>query len=169
MLAGYMAISADGYVADAEGGVGFLDPFNDIDYGYEDFAARLDAVILGRRTYDQTLGFGVPWPYAGKTGHIVTSTDLGDAPEGVNRWTGTLAEYAAAMADRLSWVVGGAKLQAAFLAEGLLDRLELFVMPVLLGRGVPLFPHDGAPVRLRLADQNAWPNGVVRLDYRKAA
>jgi dihydrofolate reductase len=167
MLRGYMAISADGFAADADGGVGFLDPFNAIDYGYDAFIAELDAVIMGRATYEQVLGFGIPWPYGGKTAHVVTSTELSDPPAGVTRWHGSLAAYAAAMSGKVSWVVGGPRLQAAMLAEGLIDRLELFVMPVLLGRGIPVFPHDGAPVALRLADLTRYDNGAVRLDYRR--
>lgn len=167
MLVGYIAMTADGYVADADGGVGFLDPFTGEDHGFDAFWAGIDAVVMGRTTFDQVLGFGVDWPYAGREAHVITSSPLaGDAPDGVTRWMGSLAEYADAMRDRKSWVVGGARLQAAFIVEGLLDRLQVFVMPVLLGGGVPLFANSGAPIPMRLEGSKAFPDGSVMLDYR---
>ena len=166
MLEGYIASSADGFVADAEDGVSFLVPFNDADYGYEAFLARMDGIVMGRATFDQIIGWGIDWPYPGKDCHVVTSSDLTDAPDGVSRWTQSLAAFAAHVGDRIFWVLGGARLQAGFIAEGLLDRLQLFLMPVLLGPGTPLFPHAGAPVRMALAAQQTYGNGVVALDYR---
>ena len=160
-------MSADGYIADADGGVGFLDAFSGDDHGYEQFWSGIDAVIMGRASFDQVLSFDVGWPYAGRTAHVVTSSPLpATAPDGVERWTGTLPEYAKSMARHTAWVVGGARLQASFIAGGLLDRLELFVIPVLLGKGIPLFDHDGPPVSLQLADSTTYPDGVLRLDYR---
>jgi dihydrofolate reductase len=65
-----------------------------------------------------------------------------------------------------AWVVGGARLQAAFVASGALDRLDLFVIPVLLGDGVPLFPKvQGQPRGLVLRSADALGLGMVRLAY----
>ena len=166
MLRGYMACSADGYIADAKVGVGFLDAFDGVDFGYDAFYASIDSLIMGRATFDQVRGFDLPWPYGGKPCHVMTSTDLSDPPEGVGRWTGTLADYSAAMRGKSAWVVGGARLQAAFIAAGLLDRLTLFVMPLLLGRGVALFPQGDAATSLVLSETQTYDRGVVRLDYR---
>ena len=156
MLEGYIASSADGFVADSDGGVGFLDSFNAVDYGYEDFFSRVDSLVMGRRTFDQVAGFDIAWPYAGKDCHVITSSDLTDPPEGVHRWQDGLQAFAEAMQDRTVWVLGGAKLQSGFIAAGLLGRLNLFVMPVLLGKGVPLFAHDGPPVSMRVHAQTAY-------------
>ena len=57
MLRGYMACSADGYIADAKGGVGFLDAFDGVDFGYDAFFGPLDSLIMGRATFDQVRGF----------------------------------------------------------------------------------------------------------------
>ena len=168
MLRGYMACSADGFIADAEGGIGFLEAFDRVDFRYDAFYAGINSLIMGRTTYDQVCGFDLPWPYAGKPCHVVTSTDLTDPPDGVSRWTGTLPEYAAAMRGESAWVVGGAQLQAEFIAAGLMDRLTLFIIPILLGRGLPLFPHRGGAVPLVLSETQTYDRGVVRLDYRIA-
>lgn len=168
MLRGYIASSTDGFIADAEGGVGFLDAFDGVDFGYDAFYDSIDSLIMGRATYDQVRGFDLPWPYAGKPCHVATSTDLSAPPAGVSRWTGTLPDYAAAMRGKTAWVVGGARLQAGFIAAGLLDRLTLFVMPILLGRGVALFPNASGAVPLVLSETQTYGRGVVRLDYRVA-
>ena len=165
MLRGYISCSADGYVADVDGGVGFLDPFHDVEYGYEDFIAGIDGVAMGRKTYDQIVGFDVGWPYPGRPGHIFTSSPLHVSFPEVERWQGSLAEYADAMADRQIWVVGGARLQADAIAGGLLERLELFVIPVLLGAGVPLFPSDAGARQMTLTGTEMYGKGLVKLDY----
>ena len=69
----YIAASLDGYIADADGGVGWLEAFNqpDEDYGYGAFYRTLSAVISGRRTYEQALGFG-EWPYEGVTTVVIS-------------------------------------------------------------------------------------------------
>lgn len=166
MLEGYIASSADGFVADAKGGVSFLDPFSDADYGYNAFLSRMNGIVMGRTTYDQIIGWDIDWPYPGKECHVVTSSNLDNPPDGVSRWTGSLAAFAAHAGKRAYWVLGGARLQAGFIAAGLLDRLQLFLMPVLLGGGTPLFRHAEAPVRMTLAAHRSFDNGVVALDYR---
>lgn len=161
----YMAMSLDGMIADAEGGVDWLNRWDDADYGTAAFMAQVDALLMGRATYDQVTGFGA-WPYAGKRTVVLTSSPLGDAPEGVEATsdlTGAVAELRDDGAQ--VWIVGGAATAAACIALGAVDSVELFVMPVLLGEGVPLFPGDGPELPLALRETRAWPNGVVGLIY----
>ena len=166
MLRGYISCSADGYVAAPDGGVGFLDPFQDVEYGYADFIAEIEGVAMGRKTFDQIVGFDVGWPYPDRPGHIFTSSPLDTSFPDVARWDGSLASYADAMAGRQIWIVGGARLQADIIAAGLLDRLDLFIIPVLLGAGIPLFPSDAGPRQLALAGTEVFDKGIVKLDYR---
>jgi dihydrofolate reductase len=168
VIRGFIAASIDGYVADASGNVDFLKPFEALDYGYGTFIESIGTVVLGRTTYDQIPSFGVGWPYPGKHGFVVTSRPLEQVYEGVEAWT----QGVAALADRLrampgdSWVVGGARLQAAFLEMGALDRLELFVVPVILGDGVPLFQRGlTTPRTPRLLASEGLDKGMVKLDY----
>lgn len=169
VLRGFMASSADGFVADIDGSVDFLKPFEDVDSGYDAFIDQVQTVVLGRSTYDQIPGFGVGWPYPGKRGLVVTSRPLGVTYDGVERWTGGVA----ALADHVSrlegdcWVVGGPSLQAALLDLGAIERLELFIVPVLLGDGLPLFPRrSGGRRHLELAEARALDRGMVKVDYR---
>ena len=162
----YVAASLDGFIATKGGDIGWLEAFNTEDYGYEAFLGGVDRVVMGRATYDQLRGFG-DWPYAGLGGLVATRDRLPDAPAGVAAWNGGVAALAAHLA-RLpgrSWVVGGGRLVGGLLEAGGLNELDLFVMPVLLGQGVALFPGVRRRDGLRLQHMASWPNGVVRLCY----
>ena len=163
----YIAASLDGFIAAEDGSVAWLEPFQATDYGYADFFAAIGTLVMGRATYDQLLGFG-PWPYAGKRCLVLSKRGIAHPPAGVEAWKGdlaTLATHLAALQERV-WVVGGGKLIAGLLAEGAITELDLFTMPVLLGRGIPLFAGGHPPAqKLTLLDSQTWPNGVVRLRY----
>lgn len=168
-IRGFIAASLDGYVADTNGGVDFLKPFENVDYGYEAFIASVDTVILGRKTYDQIPSFGVGWPYENKAGFVVTSTPLTHTYDGVSVWHNDAASLATQLRTRNTgdaWVVGGAQLQSAFIAAGCMDQLDLFIVPVMLGDGVPLFPKTRQiPTTARLLTSQTLNQGMVRLVY----
>ncbi|MFO0876528.1 MAG: dihydrofolate reductase family protein [Gemmataceae bacterium] len=159
----YVASSVDGYIAAPDGGVDWLAPFQSPaeDYGYAAFLATVGGLIMGRRTYDQVLGFG-PWPYPGKPCRVVTSRPLPDAPPDVLPAAGP-TEAAAALSGRI-WLVGGSQLFEAYRAAGLIEEYIVTVVPVLLGAGVPLF-RPGPGGRLRLLACHSFPGGVVQLRY----
>ena len=137
MYRAYLAISADGNIADSQGGVGWLERFDGVQLGFDDFLKTQRAIVMGRTTYDQVLSFG-KWPYQGKDVVVVTSRPLGDAPDRVSAYSGAIADIPNVLPKQGDvWVLGGGKLVSAMLAAGLVDRLELFVMPVVLGGGVP--------------------------------
>lgn len=174
----YAAISADGFIATTDGGVAWLDPFHSPELGYEEFLAGVGAVVLGRATYEQALGFG-PWPYAGRSGLVVTSRAIADLPGGVR--TVAVDELAAAVQELRAttagdvWIVGGSKTARACLDAGVIDELELYAVPRLLGAGIPLFElRDGENPELgdrtdygllRLVQTRAFSNGVVMHRY----
>ena len=165
-IRGYIAASLDGFVADGEGGVGWLEPFHGVDVGFDQFVAEIRTVVLGRRTYDQVLGFG--WPHAGRRGLVVTSQALEGAPAGVEAWRHgitSLIERLRALDDGDAWVVGGPTLQAALIEAGAIDRLDLFIMPLTLGEGVPLFPRTTHRSQFDLVASASLPASMVRLTY----
>ncbi|WP_400193638.1 dihydrofolate reductase family protein [Hymenobacter sp. B81] len=164
----YIAASLDGYIADEQGGVDFLHAFEqpDEDYGYAELLASLSAVVMGARTYEQVLGFGIAWPYAGLPTYVCTSRELPtDADPDIRLWHGSVAELAATLPAGRTWLVGGGQLIDAFNAAGLIDQLLLAVMPVFLGRGIKLLSTP-PPQKLRLQDVKKYSNGVLMLDYR---
>jgi len=164
----YVAMSADGFIAAPDGGVAWLDAYNASELGYDAFVATVGAVVLGRRTYEQMLGFG-PWPYGDRPGLVVTSRPVSELPPTV-RSVGP-AELGAAVGalrratPRDVWVVGGGKTARACLEAGLVDEVELYVIPYLLGAGVPLLSPGSALRGLRLVETRRFDNGIVRLLY----
>ena len=165
----YVAATADGFIASADGGVEWLSDFSGVG-GYDEFFAGAGSLVLGRTTFDQVLGWG--WPYGEKPAAILTSSSLPErAPESAFAWSG---DDAAGLVERLRgeapggvWVVGGGRTAGHFLAEGVLDEVELTVMPLLLGRGIPLWPEEGSGHhRLELLRARGHPNGAVHLHYR---
>jgi dihydrofolate reductase len=123
---------------------------------------------MGRATYDWLVASGAGWPYGEQRVIVVTSRPI-MAPAGpLTAWshgTDALAAYLRWLDDGDVWIAGGGKLQQAMIAAGALDRLELFVMPEILGDGIPLFPPNGHRQGVRLAAATALDAGVVRLDY----
>lgn len=167
----YVAVSLDGFIADADGGIGWLSQAEGGgDYGYGAFLATVGALVMGRATYDQVRTFG-PWPYAEQPTYVLTHRPPdADAPPGV---TFTDAEPAALL-ERIRaahrgaiWLVGGGQTVAAFRAADAIDAYEVAVIPTLLGAGLPLFPGALPPQRLRLTGSEAFPTGVVMLRYAR--
>lgn len=167
----YAAISLDGCLADARGEVGWLMPFEGQDYGLAEFLGGIGAILTGRATYDQARGFG-DWPYAGKRMAVLTRRPLeADPPAGVEAMEGDLASVVARLRTETAgdiWLLGGAAVAQACLALDLVDSLELFVIPVVLGAGLRLFAPGGAPRTWTLVETRPFPNGVVGLVYRRA-
>jgi dihydrofolate reductase len=167
----YVAASLDGYIADADGGVDWLPQDNGQDYGYADFYAGVDVLVMGRRTYDQAVGFD-QWLFSGKPVYVFTSHPPDDNPHDVEFVSSTPDEFARSVATSYSgmvWLLGGANLAEQFRRAGLIDEYLVHVMPVILGRGVPLFGGDAPATRLELVETQSYDDGVVMLHYRSRA
>lgn len=169
----YIAASVDGYIATEDGGVEWLEPFSGegVDYGYDAFLASIDTIVMGRKSFDQVLGFG-KWPYPGKPSIVLThrAAPRVDIPDihFMNGEFGPLAEDIAGQAKGDIWIMGGADVIRGFLEVGRVDKLEIFVMPVLLGRGIPLFLAADRPRPLKLVESHTWPEGVIQAVYAPA-
>ena len=162
----YLAVSLDGFIAESDGTVGFLDEFGSEEFRFHDFIASIGATVMGSTTYEQVLGFG--WPYGDMPTLVLTSRKL-DTPHDAtvtfsSDRTGTAIEAFAADTDERVWIIGGGRVVTAALQAGVVDTLELYIMPVALGQGIPLFtePCEGP---LTLIESHAFSNGVVKLVY----
>jgi len=163
----YVSTSADGLIADVNGGVDWLKPFFDTDYGFHDFLESIDTVVMGRRTYDRLLNVSKENPYKGKH-FVVLSHSLTSGPHADLFWQGHLRGLMLrldAMGSKSLWIVGGGSAAGAFLEAGLLDEVQQFVMPLVLGAGTPLFGPLRQPVPLHLKEGQSFANGVLRLRY----
>jgi dihydrofolate reductase len=163
----YIARSTDGYIATADGSVEWLSPWEKADHGYTAFIEEIGTVVFGRATWDQAAGFEGS-PHLGRTTHILTSRPLDDAAPHATGWDDidALVDHLHEPSEKDVWVVGGAATIRAFLDYGVVDRMELFQIPVLLGDGIPLFEPSHRADRLALIDTEAYANGVVRTSYR---
>jgi dihydrofolate reductase len=168
----HAAASVDGFIATPDGGVEWLSGFSSKDGTYERFFAGVGSLVIGRTTFDQVLGWG--WPYGDKPAAVLTSSPLPvEAPPTTFAVAGDdlagVVERLRAAAPGALWIVGGGATAGAFLRAGLLDEIQLGVIPVLLGSGIPLFPRDGTPLHeLELVEADACPSGIVDLLYRVA-
>jgi dihydrofolate reductase len=165
----YIAASLDGYIADASGGVGWLDEFQggEDDYGYEEFFERLGAVVVGATTYEQIPDLG-GWPYGEVPAWVFTHRDL-PKYHGANATftdgdVASVTRHIQREVDGNVWLVGGADLVRQYVEASLLDELILFVVPTLLGDGIPLF-QKAQQKRLDLKSAKRRGMGLVELRY----
>ena len=168
----YVAASLDGYIGPPDGSVTWLSPFEggSEDYGYTHFFASVDSVLLGRKTYEQSLTFS-QWPYKGKR-CWVSSRHKPKATPGVAVTQDSPAKVIhelKAQGLRRAWLVGGGELAGAFRAEGLIKEYIVSVVPIILGAGVRMFGEDGSPERLTLVESQRYPSGIIQLRYVKLA
>ena len=166
----YVAATIDGFIADSDGGVAWLERFNieGEDHGYEEFLSQADSVIMGAKTYEQELSRG-GWPYAGRPTWVFTHRRLSRPPEANVRFVnGAVSDHIAEIrktTDRTAFLVGGAHLVEQFIAVGALDQLRLFVVPLTLGKGIRLF-EAAEPIGAELLDTRSYLTGLVELHYR---
>ena len=167
----YLAMSLDGYIADAAGEVGWLDPYFSPEIDFPAFFGTIGASVMGRATWDWAVRHGHSIDPGGRT-IVQTHRPLGSVAPGIETFAGDPRELAADLRRELRgtgkdvWLMGGGQSLAGFDEHGLVDRWELGVVPVLLGEGVPLFPRRARPVTpLRLVHSRTLGNGVVRVEY----
>ena len=166
----YIATSLDGYIADREGTVDWLEDIpkpEQTDYGYADFYDSIDAVLLGRKTYDQVLSFDVDYPYADKKSYVFTHQSAQAHDQDIE-FIENAVPFVRALKQKEGkdiWLVGGASLFHSLFKAGLVDELRIFIMPIILGMGVPLFQSTENRQSLDLQDARDYSSGVVAVKY----
>lgn len=169
----YAAASLDGFIATPDGAVDWLPPVEaeGEDYGYYDFYASVDAVLMGSATYEQILHHAA-WPYAGKPCWVFSrqrrAANSGNAD--VNFTAAPperIAEEIEGLGLKRAWIVGGGKLAAAFRERGLITTYGIGIVPTILGGGIPLLAARGPLEKLTLTGCQAYPDGAVMLWYRR--
>jgi len=165
----YIAVSLDGYIARPDGSIDWLTAMESEgeNYGYGEFYEALDGLVMGRKTFEQVLSFG-KWPYPGKPTVVLTRQAMGgDRPditfaEGVEQALQHLEQQGR---SRI-WLIGGGEVVRAFLQHRRIDEWILFIMPVLLGEGLSLFPGSFPETHLERLSTTAYKSGAVQLHYR---
>jgi dihydrofolate reductase len=170
-----IATSADGYIARPDGDVEWLNRRpRGVDYGMRAFYRRIDTILLGRKTYDWALRY---YKRTGqKTGMFdsrVANYVFSRKPPkrwapGVEFVSGPVKAFARrlrAPQGKHIWMMGGGELIASFLDAGEIDEFDIHVIPVFIGKGIPLMAPRHRDVALRLLSSRKYSDGVVRLHY----
>jgi dihydrofolate reductase len=167
----FIGTSLDGFIARANGDLDWMqgsDGQGGGDYGYSSFVARIDAIVMGRKTFEKVLTFGT-WPYQ-KQVIVLTHRHLeipAEMRKKVETMTGSPREIVDSLAKRgllRLYVDGGLTIQE-FLNADLVHELILSRLPVLIGTGIPLFGPLQSDMRLKLVEMRAFPGGMVQTAY----
>ena len=167
----FVGVSVDGFIARPNGDLDWLPEGGGEPHGYDEFIASVDAIVIGRKTFETVLAFEA-WPYGAKRVVVLSSrpVDLSAAKGVVEQMGGSPAEIvsrlAASGAHHL-YVDGGITVQR-FLRAGLIQRLIITRVPVLIGDGIPLFGSLPGDVRLRHVATRHYPSGLVQSEYHVA-
>lgn len=164
----YIATSLDGYIARPDGAVDWL---NDVegegDNGYSEFYSQVGTVIMGRKTYEEVLKLADEFPYAGKTCYVLSrqtqesTSHVTFTDEELESLVSRLREHS----NGYVWLVGGGQLVKQFLDKKLIDEIELYIIPKLIGDGIPLFPEGTPPSNFELISTGRLGQ-IAALKYR---
>ncbi len=170
----FIATSLDGFIARPDGNIDWLMQANALvpegeDCGYAAFMKTVDAVVMGRKTFEHVLTFD-PWPFHDRKVEVMTSRPM-ELPPGLAAGVSVCSQSPAALVQRLTlegnrrlYVDGGKTIQG-FLAAGLVDDITITMVPVLLGAGRPLFGPLAHDVHLTLVSSRAYDFGFVQNTY----
>ena len=166
----YIAVSLDGFIARDDGALDWLEGVQEAggdDYGYADFMDTVDAVVLGRSTYDAVCTFDL-WPFDTKRVVVVTNRPL-KSLHGEEPYAGALLP----LMDRLGragvrrvYLDGGYTIRQG-LDEGIVDDMTLSIVPVLLGTGRPLFTRGLPESQWETTAVESHPTGLVQIRYAR--
>lgn len=166
-----IAASIDGYIATQDGGIDWLPDISDSqdDYGFEEFLEKIDAIIMGRKTYEKVLSFGI-WPYTKKV--FVLTTSLREVPENlvgkVEYISGDIEEIVGELNNKgfkNLYIDGGQTIQS-FLKKNMIDELIITRIPIILGKGIPLFGSLEKPIKIKEVETKVINKTIVTNTYK---
>ena len=165
----FVGASVDGFIARRDGALDFLPSDGGEPHGYDEFMAGIDAIVIGRNTFETVLGFPT-WPYGGKRVVVLSNRPVhSPTPNGgyVEHMAGSPAEIVTQLEETGAhhlYVDGGITIQE-FLRAGLVQRLIITRVPVLIGEGIPLFGSLLHDVPLRHVATRHYASGLVQTEY----
>lgn len=170
----YIATTLDGYIAREDGSLDWLLQLSNpsgTDHGYNEFIGKISTIVMGRKTYETVLGFGIDWPYANCRTIVVTrnksfsvSTANTSVVHEINKES---IEEVKAKAESNIWLVGGGEIITRFLCLSEIDEMILCMIPVILGKGIKLFPNEPAETTFEFISAESYDTGVVNLTYQR--
>lgn len=167
----YIACSLDGKIADQNGSVDWLHQIpnpDQSDYGYSSFIQSIDTTVMGNKTYQQVLGFDVPFPYKETMNYVITRNTGLTNDENVHYIHENVVDFLTDLkkqAGKDIWCIGGGQLIALLLDRKLLDEIQVFIMPIILGEGIPLTGKLEEFSDLELTKSIQHSSGVLEAHY----
>jgi dihydrofolate reductase len=169
----FIAVSLDGFIARENGEIDWLPPGGGAgqgeDYGYKAFFDTVDVLVMGRHTFETVATFD-PWPY-GEKPVVVLSSNLVTIPDRAARFVETMSGSPGDVVEKLSkrgarhlYIDGGKTIQR-FLDAGLIQRMTITTIPILIGKGIPLFGPLHHDVELRHLETRQFSNGLIQSTY----
>ena len=170
----FIATSLDGYIADKNGKIDWLHSIpnhDNTDMGYGEFMSQIDALLMGRNTFETVCGFDIDWPYQKPV--FVLSNTLTELPEKFKNKAKLVKGSLTEILDHVHrkgfnqlYIDGGATIQS-FLREDLIDNMVLTIIPVLLGNGLPLFPELPQELEFECTESKVYLNKIVQNHFRR--
>ncbi len=169
----YIAISLDNYIARADGDINWLESFptpEGEDFGYGTLMANVDTTLMGNKTYQQVLGFDMPFPYTGCENYVFTRQQDLKSDENVQFVSSDAVSFIQDLKSKPGkdiWLIGGGQLNTLLLNADLIDEMIITVLPIILGEGIPLFGPTAKEKVFHLEEAKTFENGFVQMIYRK--
>lgn len=170
----FIARSLDGYIADKKGGLDWLGSVpnpGQLDLGYEKFIRSVDAIVLGRTTFEVVCSFDLEWPY--EIPVFVLSTTLKSVPEGLEKKVKIVSGTIEGVLEKIHkqgyhqlYIDGGITVQN-FLKEDLIDEMTITTIPILLGGGIPLFSELPSELLFEHVKSVLYLDAIVQDTYRR--
>jgi dihydrofolate reductase len=163
----YIAASLDNYIARPDGSTDWLPTETGEDYGYDAFLEGVDTVVMGAKTYETILGFGIEWPYPQQKSYVFTRKTDRPADPNVRFISEDPCDFVRklkAQPGKDIWLAGGGQINTLLLEAGLIDELILFIQPIVLGNGLPLFAGKVTDSSFEVKASKAYPSGMLQLN-----
>ena len=170
----FIAKSLDGYIAGKDGDLDWLHSIPNpegVDMGYNRLMEEVDAIVMGRTTFDTVLGFGIDWPYIKHV--FVLSNTLKEVPKNLEGKVSLLKGSPQQILDQIhergyhSLYIDGGRTVQNFLQEDLIDELRITTIPIILGGGFPLFGDLASPMEFEHIESHVYLNQIVQDHYRR--
>ena len=168
----YIASSINGKIAKSDGSVDWLESIpnpDQLDYGFKVLNELVDTTIQGYSSYAQVMAWDIPFPYADKKNYVITrKQDLSNTEdvEFISKDHVQFIKNLKSQEGKDIWLIGGGQINSMLLEAGLIDEIQLFMMPIVLNGGIELFESLGVDKSIRLIESKSYPTGVVELRYK---
>jgi dihydrofolate reductase len=166
----YIAQSLDGFIAGQNDDISWLSVVEapNQDYGYQKFIEQVDTVIMGRKTYEKVLSFGIEFPHKNRKCFVLSHTKTG-LDENVEFFNGNIKSLIQTIREREGchiFIDGGSEVVKEFFIQELIDEYVISIIPIIIGNGIRLFQENEKKSMLQLVDTKSYDTGLVQLHYR---